>query len=207
MKENNCQSPAVNYQSIYSLLGSCTPIDGDCGKLCSAACCSIDGKFDESLRDEDYVIEETEGEDELGIYLLPGEETVHDKSDHWLEWTEEDAQSAGFPESWKGKVSFVKCHGPASCKRELRPIQCRTFPAAPYLSEDGNLQIILYTDTLPYKCPLVLGNHRLNEDFLRATYSAWEQLIKDPRIFDLVMEDSRFRDECGNRFVKLYETD
>lgn len=193
-----------DYKKIYALLEKVSPIDGDCGKLCSAACYSIDGKFDGSLRDEDYVTDGTESEDEIGIYLMPGEEKLHDKRDPWLEWTEEDAHTAGFPESWKGKVSFVKCHGASHCKRGLRPIQCRTFPVTPYLTEDNKLQLILYTDILPYKCPLVHGGFHLNEDFLRATFDAWSKLIEDRRILDLVSEDSRFRDECENQIVKMY---
>ena len=94
-------------------------------------------------------------------------------------------------------VYYVKCRGPEFCKREKRPIQCRTYPVAPYITEKGELKLILNTDVLPYKCPLVHQRFELNQDFLQATYSAWERLIKDKRIFDLVEEDSRFRDECG----------
>lgn len=199
-----------DYKKIYAMLEKVSPIEGDCGKLCSASCCSIDGKFPEALRDENYISEsdpengDEDSAEELGIYLMPGEENLHDKNDPWLEWSEEDAQSAGFPESWREKVYFVKCHGASQCKRELRPIQCRTFPVAPYLTEDEKLQLILYTDILPYKCPLVHGDFHLNEDFLSATFAAWSKLIEDQRIFDLVLEDSRFRDECENQIVKLY---
>lgn len=194
-----------DYEKIYSLLESVSPIDGDCGKLCSSACCALDGNFQDGIRDETFFAEsDGETDEEVGIYLLPGEEKLHDKNDPWLEWSEEDAQSAGFPESWKEKVFFVKCRGADLCKRELRPIQCRTFPAAPYLTEEGELFLILYTDILPYKCPLVYGGFHLNDDFLAATFSAWSKLIEDQRIFDLVSEDSRFRDEFGMQIVKLY---
>ncbi len=195
------------YEEIYAKLGDVSPIDGDCGKLCAASCCSLDGKYPEGIKNEDYGMDDAEDEadGELGIYLLPGEDALHDKGDSWLKWSEEDALEAGFPESWTGKVQFVKCHGAENCRRDLRPIQCRTFPVAPYLTHDEKLKLILYTDTLPYKCPLVYGAYHLNDDFLKATFSAWSRLIQDQRIFDLVMEDSRFRDECESPLEFVYE--
>ena len=42
------------------MLDSVCPIDGDCGRLCGAACCTAG---------------DTDGE-ELGIYLYPGEEKL-----------------------------------------------------------------------------------------------------------------------------------
>jgi len=194
-KELNCD----DYRRIYKMLDSVSPIDGDCGKLCSAACCRDDGNYPEYIRNENYYLQaEAEGIDDgpLGMYLLPGEESVHDAEDDWLSWSEDDAAECGFPASWSGKVFFVKCKGPSLCRRSLRPIQCRTFPSAPYLSREGKLCLILHTDVLPYRCPLVCGAFRLNSDFLESTYRAWKLLVEDKRILDLVEEDSRFRDSC-----------
>ena len=50
------------------MLDSVCPIDGDCGRLCGAACCTAG---------------DTDGE-ELGIYLYPGEEKLHSRKDDWL---------------------------------------------------------------------------------------------------------------------------
>lgn len=51
------------WRAIYRLLDHVSPIDGDCGKLCGAACCT---SGDESAED-------------LGIYLYPGEDAIHSR--------------------------------------------------------------------------------------------------------------------------------
>ena len=81
----------------------------------------------------------------MGIYLLPGEEAVFEDGRDWLEWSTQNAEECGFPESWEGPVFFIKCKTPPYCVRDKRPIQCRTFPLMPYLTEDGELQM-LYND-------------------------------------------------------------
>ena len=78
------------WRAIYRLLDHVSPIDGDCGKLCGAACCTCG---DESAED-------------LGIYLYPGEDAIHSRKSDWLEWTVEDAEDYDFPDSWIGKVSM-----------------------------------------------------------------------------------------------------
>ena len=167
------------YQAIYRLLNRVSPIDSDCGLLCGAACCTA----------------EREGSD-MGIYLLPGEDKVHDKNDSWLKWTSEDAEEYDFPESWKGKVFFVNCNGPMECKRDIRPMQCRTFPLSPHITEDGEL-LMLYNDMeLPYRCKLIDEEIPLNDSFVKATTTVWSHLIEDPLIYDLVREDSKAREEA-----------
>lgn len=198
-KELNAQKIKKEFEEIYRLWENVSPIDGDCGTLCSAACCRADGLYPDEIKNPEFdqdVLEEDE-KDDLGICLLPGEELVQDQSDGWLTWYKSNAVDAGFPESWTCDVYYVKCRGPEFCRREKRPIQCRTFPLAPYITDDGKLKLILNEDLLPYKCPLVHQDYELKGDFIKATYSAWKRLIQDKRIFDLVEEDSRFRDECG----------
>ena len=51
-------------------------------------------------------------------------------------------------------------------------------------------------EELPYKCPLLDGNIMLNEDFVKATYTVWAHLIRDPLIYDLVEMDSKRRYEA-----------
>ncbi|MBQ1391673.1 MAG: hypothetical protein IIY82_07975 [Firmicutes bacterium] len=168
------------YQAIYRLLNRVSPLDQDCGLLCGAACCTSEYTGDEAP--------------EMGIYLLPGEDKVHDKKDPWLDWTAEEAEDYDFPDSWRGKVYFVRCQGPARCKREIRPLQCRTFPLTPHLNEDDEL-IMLYNDLdLPYRCPLIEEELPLNEDFVQATTTVWEHLLADPLIYDLVKADSEARE-------------
>jgi hypothetical protein len=66
------------YKAIYRLLDRVSPIDTDCGLLCGAACCTPE-------KDPDA--------EDVGIYLLPGEEKIHSKDDDWLEWTEDRAEN------------------------------------------------------------------------------------------------------------------
>ena len=87
------------FEEIYRLWENVSPIDGDCGTLCSAACCRTDGLYPDEIKNPEYdqdLLEEDE-KDDLGIYLLPGEELVHDKSDAWLIWFKSNAEDAGFP--------------------------------------------------------------------------------------------------------------
>lgn len=173
------------WKAIYRLLDKVSPVDYDCGKLCGAACCTCGDQA---------------GEDELGIYLYPGEDKIHDKNDSWLTWTSENAEDFEFPDSWTGKVHFVKCKTPPICPREKRPFQCRTFPLTPHLNEDGSLDLIYNDVELPYTCPLIDDEIPLNEDFVKATYTVWSHLIRDPLIYDLVEMDSRAREEDWEEF-------
>ncbi len=159
------------YLAIYRLLNGVTPIDGDCGALCGAVCCMA-------------------GDDDMGIYLLPGEEAIFDKTDDWLEWNTQNAEENGFPNSWKGEIFFIKCKNPPLCRRARRPIQCRTFPLMPYLTERGELQMLYNDNELPYLCPLIEEEIPLNDDFVKATHTVWKHLIEDPLIYDLVWMDS-----------------
>ena len=163
------------YKAIYRLLDKVSPIDSDCGLLCDAACCAQDSG------------------DDMGIYLLPGEEAVHDKND-WKNWSEEDAQDYEFPASWTGTVCFIKCKNSPHCDRSKRPIQCRSFPLVPHLRPDGELVMVYNDFELPYSCPLIEDEIPLNDDFVQATATVWKHLIRDQRIFDLVLEDSIARE-------------
>ncbi|MCL1982339.1 MAG: hypothetical protein FWG53_04505 [Clostridiales bacterium] len=174
----------TTYEAIYRLTGMVSPIDGDCGALCGSICCNYDG---------DNAVCAANGF-EYGMYLLPGEEKMHWRNNSWLKWAAENAQDYDFPESWRGKAYFVRCNGPQSCIRRLRPIQCRTFPLAPHITDGRILQMILHSEYLPYACPLIEQKKPLDERFVRATYTVWKRLLKDPLIFDLVEMDSKRRE-------------
>ena len=182
MKTGSLQKEfGIDYPGVYELLDRVPAADLDCGTLCGAACCRQD----------------PESEEECGIYLLPGEASMHDRSDPWLTWSADNAEEYDFPVSWTGTVDFVRCGGPGHCRRELRPIQCRTFPLAPHLTEDGELVMILCDIPLPYSCPLLYEPERLLPEFVENALSAWKLLIGEPLIRDLVELDSRARDEEG----------
>ncbi len=165
------------YQAIYRLLDRVSPLEYDCGTLCGAACCTCS---DES--------------EDLGIYLLPGEEKLFTRKETWLEWSVQRAEDFDFPPSWHGNIFFIKCTSPPHCPREKRPLQCRFFPLAPHITEDGILHLILCTTRLPYSCPLITENRKMTDPFIEATYTVWKHLIADPLIFDLVLMDSQDRD-------------
>ena len=169
------------YKAAYRLLDRYSPVDGDCGLMCSAACCMSASGCD--------------GE-EMGIYMLPGEDLMHDKNDAWLTWNAENSEDYGFPGSWDETFWFVKCSGPTACRRSLRPIQCRTFPLMPYISEDGELIMIYNDNELPYTCPLIEDEIPLNDDFVRATRTVWKHLLRDRRIRDMVEQDSELLREA-----------
>ena len=201
------------FKAIYRLLDKVSPIDGDCGRLCGSLCCT----YDPQESQESFCQADPEGRSEnamtcgevsdeaaLGLYLLPGEEKLFTGHEDWLEWTWEYAEDYEFPDSWHGKVYFLKCLKAPFCQRELRPLQCRVFPLAPHLDSCGQLHMIYQSGQLPYKCPLIHEKIQLNEDFLKANYTVWKHLLRDPLISDLVEMDSAFREDDEEDIVFLY---
>ena len=167
---------ARTYRAIYRLLDRVSPVPFDCGMICGAACC----------------LPQEEG---MGIYLLPGEDRIHDRHADWLIWSTQKTSEYEFPASWRGKVHFVRCRKPPRCPRAMRPIQCRSFPLLPHLTAEGELQLIYDDSELPYCCPLIEEAAELDPRFIRATYTARKHLIRDPLIRDLVEMDSSEREE------------
>lgn len=165
------------YRHLYNITAAPTPLRDNCGILCGHICCRP-GKHGE-----------------LGIYLFPGEETMFTRREKWLTWEEHDPAEHGFPRSWEGPVFFIRCN--ASCPRELRPLACRFFPLAPHLHRDGKLQMVYETMDLPYQCPLITSAIPLQPEFTRTAKIAWEIMLRDRRIRDLVEVDSRLREEDG----------
>ena len=213
----------AEYEEIYRRLDEVAPLPFDCGILCGSVCCgtgdevwkenptfkngSISGPGLEqtitvygSSEEQEAVASETGelcDEPEMGIYLLPGEEKVFSRKEDWLVWSVEQAEDHDFPESWKGKIYFVRCKTPPDCPREKRPIQCRTFPLSPHFTENGRLVLILNDLDLPYRCPLIEDKMELDQDFLTVTHTCWQRLVGDPLIRDLVQMESHLRCENG----------
>ncbi len=183
-----------SYQAIYRFLDHFSPIDGDCGRLCGCACCvcSTDPTEDTPSSQTDENADHS-----MGLYLLPGEDQIYTGDEDWINWGYLQAEEYDFPESWHGRVPFFQCKTPPVCPREKRPLQCRTFPLAPHLDEDGVLYLIWCPDPLPYVCPLIGDHVRLDPNFVKATWTCWKHLIRDPLIFDLVDLDSQIREEEG----------
>lgn len=162
------------YKAMYRLLDKVSPISDDCGKLCGSVCCLPEG--------EDF-----------GIYLLPGEDKVFTGKEDWISWTDERAEDYDFPDSWRGKVYFIRCNTPPVCPRKMRPLQCRFYPLDPHLTKDDVLLLVWSTADVPFSCPLIEEEMTLHPSFIKATYTVWKRLIEDPLIYDLVKMDSRNR--------------
>lgn len=188
------------FKAIYRLLDKVSPIDGDCGLLCGSICCTCEN-YNQDNSDHDN---DCEDDFSLGIYLLPGEEKLFTGNENWLNWSWEYAEDYEFPESWHGKVYFLQCKNAPFCHRKMRPLQCRIFPLAPHLDDEGNLHMIYQSGKLPYICPLISQKIKLNDDFLKANFTVWKHLLRDPLIYDMVEMDSQYRIEDNEKIEILY---
>lgn len=159
------------FEKIYRRLDEVSPLSCDCGKECGAVCCSRKA-FDDGS--EPY------------IYLLPGEKEYLESRTSCLEIKRELRAEHDFPESYGEYVYVLYCREAGACDRRFRPIQCRTFPLMPYITDEGELLLGFYDGELPYNCPLIEDNRELQEDFIKATYEAWEMLLEDDAIRDLI---------------------
>ena len=172
-------------EKIYENLDEVSPVDYDCGKLCGEICCTYDN---EDFKNKDLI-----------IYLLPGEEQIYE-NDKTFELKHFKIEEIDYPRSWKEGVYTVICRNPPNCNRNLRPIQCRTFPLIPHISKDFRFHLIFDESEYPYRCPLITENMRLNDDFIKETYKAWRLLLKNKLIYDLVDMDSRKRENKKIKF-------
>ena len=220
------------FKAIYRLLDKVSPVNGDCGLLCGSICCTyeyenaVDGDINDAAcaapdlcrdtvstsgRHQETpdsgccsAVADSDDDFSLGIYLLPGEEKLFSGDEEWLGWSWAYAEDYEFPDSWHGKVYFLRCLNAPHCDRAMRPLQCRTFPLAPHLDEDGELCMIYQNGPVPYTCPLISDRIKLSDDFVKATYTAWKRLIEDPLIYDLVEMDSDYRIEDGETIDVIY---
>ena len=192
-----------SYEAIYRFLDKFSPIEGDCGKLCGAACCLCSTEPTDATPSSET---DENADYSMGLYLMPGEDQLFSFDEDWIEWGFLQAEEYDFPENWTGRIPFFQCTTAPFCPREKRPLQCRTFPLAPHLDEDGILYMIYHQDPLPYACPLVSQRqaHPLSPAFLKATYTVWKHLIRDPLIFDMVDLDSQIREEEDYPIEILY---
>ncbi|MCR5067678.1 MAG: hypothetical protein K6A14_06425 [Erysipelotrichaceae bacterium] len=190
----------TDYRRIYELLNRHEILDYDCGQLCSAACCRPDGCYDEEVINEDYLIDDADGE--MGIFLYPGEEQMTAPQD-WQDYSVENAEDMGFPADWK-QVTFVSCGGKAFCKRALRPLQCRLFPLAVHLDENDELSLIYFPDELPYRCPIIERRLTVNEEALADLLEVCRMLLEDERVYELIKSDSRQRILDGQNIVQIW---
>ena len=182
-----------SFQAIYRFLDHFDPVTYDCGRLCGSICCLCSTESDSNTP---YSETDENADYSMGLYLLPGEEQIFTGKEDWIVWGSIEASEYEFPESWGNRrVPFFQCNCAPRCPREKRPLQCRTFPLAPHIDEDGILSVIMHKDPLPYSCPLITQkeSYPVNVDFAKATWLVWSHLVRDPLIFDLVEMDSDIR--------------
>ena len=163
------------YREIYAILDKAGPAPYDCGTLCNSICCS-----DSSFEDGDSY-----------IYLLPGEKEYLEAVGSSIVIERQRRDEHDLPKSWGEYVYIARCPGKETCERGTRPIQCRTFPLHPFISDKGKLEMRLYYFELPYSCPFVEGKEPVSEEHRLMTQKAWEILTEDKAIRDLVKLDSK----------------
>ncbi len=149
-------------------------------------------------------------EEDMGLYLYPGEDELLKEDADWLRWSEEtveeedirevDGLSALFPPSFLQKtLCFVRCKDPLKCHRAYRPLQCRFFPTLPHLINAGTKRerlVLIWNDMdLPYSCPLIEDEVELDREWLATVYEVWQTLLEDPMVHDMVAMDSLARME------------
>lgn len=160
------------FRKIYDMLDKVSPLSCDCGKSCGAVCCRNDSFTDDM---EPY------------IYLFPGENEYLESAGADVEIKRELRKGHNLPESYGDHIYVAVCKGPEMCDRRFRPVQCRSFPLWPHITNDGELVLSYYDEELPYVCPLISDRRKLNEDFVKATYEAWEILARDEPVRDLIL--------------------
>lgn len=134
-------------------LESVTPLRGDCGKRCGAACCQPDANGQGSM------------------ILFPGEEMFYHPTPDWAVIAPGHLGDTGV------SCAMLTCKG--QCDRAMRPLACRIFPLTPIV-EDGNVRVIMDVRAWPL-CPLMPhGSRGLSDAFVTAVQTAMEGVWQDP---------------------------
>lgn len=174
------------FQKAYELM-DVDLMDGDCGELCGYHCCR----------------ENHEDGSRMGIYFLPFEyEAIH-QSEQLIDKKSlqiHTSKSYDLPKGIK-KLFYGFCSDSKNCIRNIRPIQCRTFPFVPHI-EEGKLYIAIEKDQ-EHTCPLINRQDLWNSEFCHQIYKGWLLLIDIPKIRLLVEFDSRNRLEDDNILLKM----
>ena len=137
--------------SARNALETLTPLRGDCGRKCGAACCHPD--------------EDGNG----GMLLFPGEEALYDPCPGWARLT----PSKDFP----GQYLFT-CDG--TCERKIRPLACRIFPLTPRV-RGGKLSIEPDVRAWPVCPLMEYGVEGMDGTFVSAVREAAAFLWEDER--------------------------
>ncbi len=158
------------YSSIYKIIGDSTPLKIDCGKICNGACCEVTDEI-------------------TGMYLFPFEEVKYINMPSWGKIYDTDFCYK------KGKeVLLFTCTG--KCEREKRPLSCRIFPLAPYVSKDNEFNIII-DPRAKGLCPLasVMDIKDLDKLFVKRVSKALSLCMKVRECREFMYAQSRLFDE------------
>ena len=141
-------------RAAREMLEKVTPLKGDCGRVCGAACC----RPDETGRG--------------GMLLFPGEEALYAL---WPDWARLE-EAGDFSVDGRAPKLLV-CRG--ECPRAERPLACRLFPLTPVAREEGagvDMDVRAWA-----VCPLMEhGRRGLNPAFVRAAEEAARLLWEEP---------------------------
>lgn len=170
------------FLKAYEAMGA-TIINGNCGELCNGHCCR----------------RTMENGEALGIYFLPFEYQVMQAGENLIESSTLEIHKSGGFELPEGidQLIYGFCRDITQCDRELRPIQCRTYPFEPHL-EDGKLRLVIEKEQV-HECPLLSQRDRWNPEFEKGILAGWEILLQIPEIRIVVEAES---EERRNRYGK-----
>lgn len=160
------------FNKAYELMNE-PIIDGNCGELCNFHCCRSNSN----------------DKNRLGMYLLPYEfEAIQDNKD--AKYEVHSSKKYEMPIKIK-KLYYLFCDGAEGCLRDLRPIQCRTYPFEPHL-EDGILYLVIEKNQI-HNCPLLINKDLWRKEFIKGIYEGWKLLIEVPKIEHYIKEISKSR--------------
>lgn len=158
------------FQQAYILMDE-PVIEGNCGLLCDFHCCRSH-----------------ERDHRLGMYLLPGEFKA--MQGHHADYEVHSRYHYELPDGIK-HLHYIFCSDDSGCLRELRPIQCRTYPFEPHL-EDGKLYLVVEQEQL-HDCPLLKTPEKWRRAFVQGVYKGWQLLLTMDRVRNYVLAASKER--------------
>ena len=164
------------YEKAYQAMSE-TMIDGNCGELCKGHCCR-------------RIMENGEP---LGIYFLPFEYEVMQAGKNLIEPSTLEIHKSDDFELPEGIEQLVYgfCRDITQCDRELRPIQCRTYPFEPHI-ENGELELIIEKEQV-HQCPLLSQRERWNPAFEKGILEGWKILLQIPEVRAVIVAESEER--------------
>lgn len=157
------------YRLLYRVIGTKTPIKADCGRLCSKSCCEGDKDGD-------------------GMYLFPYEEKMYAPLPSWAKISK---TSLKYGDNY---ALLFSCG--AWCERDRRPLACRIFPLAPYVSESGEWSVIV-DKRARGMCPMAaLEPNDFDPGFVESVGKVMNIMRKNETFREFLWELSRVIDEA-----------